>query len=53
MMMDVEMRNFEEMLKYQDDMTRGLETLMSLTEEDIATDQLDKDENRQDETNSL
>ena len=37
-------KNFEEVLKFQDDMIQGMETLMNLTEADVATDQLDKEE---------
>ena len=36
-------KNFEEILKFQDDMIQGMETLMNLTEADVATDQLDKE----------
>ena len=36
-------KNFEEVLKFQDDMIQGMETLMNLTEADVATDQLDKE----------
>ncbi len=36
-------KNFEEILKFQDDMIEGMETLMNLTEADVATDQLDKE----------
>lgn len=44
MMMNDDMSNFEEILKFHDDMAKGLETLRNLTEDDIATDQLDKEE---------
>ena len=37
-------KNFEEVIKFQDDMIQGMETLMNLTEADVATDQLDKEE---------
>ena len=36
-------KNFEEVLKFQDDMIQGMETLMNLTEADVATDELDKE----------
>jgi len=36
-------KNAEEIMKFQEDMIHGMETLMNLTEADVATDQLDKE----------
>ena len=36
-------RNVKDIMNFQDDLMKGMETLMNLTEEDVATDQLEKD----------
>ena len=36
-------KNMEEMIQFQEDLFEGFQTLIDLTEEDVATDQLEKE----------